>query len=246
VKVVLKDSKMREEIKSTVSLFLQIPADAITDSTIIDRSSLGSSVLVHRMYGKLADAGFPVMNYHDIMSFGDLIKRLSGESTLDAIPTPFLPAPVADTKGGIGIDVEAVDSMPATDDFREDNFYLLNFSQREIAHCIMSVDPYASFAGLFAAKEAIYKAGGIPVNVPFSSIEIHHGADGKPRFNDLVLSISHTPTTAVAVAYKQGFQEVKTSTNIMEASPSNLYIFKLIALVALVFSIASLLMLIFK
>ena len=64
----------------------------------------------------------------------------------------------------------------------------------------MQPAPYASFAGLFAAKEAIVKANNANRNKPFNTITISHDAQGKPRFPGFHISLSHTENTAVAVA----------------------------------------------
>jgi phosphopantetheine--protein transferase-like protein len=88
--------------------------------------------------------------------------------------------------------------MPVCHDFRKDHFYTMNFTPSEIAYCILRADPYASFAGLFSAKEAVIKAG-LRAR-PFNKIEIAHLADGKPVFPGFQLSISHAGQVAVAVA----------------------------------------------
>ena len=66
-------------------------------------------------------------------------------------------------------------------------------------------------AGLFAAKEAYFKAlgTGVPIS-KLAQIEIHHDSQGKPYYALLgspvkgaALSISHTSKTAVAVCIMQ-------------------------------------------
>jgi phosphopantetheine--protein transferase-like protein len=237
---------MSELVKTTVSQFLQVPVDSVTDSTIIDRSGLGSSVMVHRMYGKLAEAGFHVENYHDIISYSDLIKRLNGETIRNGASIPFIPMPTSESSIGIGIDIETAEAMPPSNDFREDPFYIQNFTQAEISHCILSPNPYMSFAGLFAAKEAIYKTGVVPVNVPFSKIEISYTSKGKPVFGNIALSISHTDTTAVAVAYNYNNVTQTQDSDRNNAAPQESIIFKSIAVIALLLSIVSLVLQILK
>ena len=87
-------------------------------------------------------------------------------------------------------------------DYREDEFYKQNFSTSEIAWCILQSQPLASFAGKFAAKEAIVKADNVYATLPIHQIEILNTPNGKPQFKGFQISISHTPSTAVAVAIK--------------------------------------------
>jgi phosphopantetheine--protein transferase-like protein len=102
--------------------------------------------------------------------------------------------------GNIGIDIEAVSSLPVTNDFRRNEFYTMNFSSSEIAYCSLQPDPYASFAGLFCAKEAIIKAEVQHRSKSFNSICISHGTEGEPLYAGFHLSISHAGGVAVAVA----------------------------------------------
>ena len=51
---------MEEKIRKIISIYTKIPEDLIVAETIIDRTSVSSSILLHRMYGKLANEGFIV------------------------------------------------------------------------------------------------------------------------------------------------------------------------------------------
>jgi len=199
---------MEEKIKEIVSIYTKIPVDQIGSSTVIDRTAVSSSIVLHRMYAKLSEQGFSVTDYWDVKNFGGLLQRVNGQSNSTDEISVSVQASVADRAtdnhqdSGIGIDIEETDAMPRTNDFREDVFYKMNFSSSEIAYCILQPDPYASFAGLFAAKEAIVKADNSFKIKGFSNIVIEHTEAGKPIFIDFNLSISHTRTTAVAVAIR--------------------------------------------
>jgi phosphopantetheine--protein transferase-like protein len=238
---------MSEVLKQTISLFLQSPSEQIHEGTVIDRTALGSSVIVHRMYAKIAEAGFAVQDYHNIISYGDLLNKLNGGLPGAGITMPAQ-APLSSNGSGtrVGIDIEHVSSMPKTNDFREDEFYAHNFSAAEISHCILQHDPYASFAGLFAAKEAIFKAGGFTASVPYSQVEIGHKENGQPFFGELALSISHTDQTAVAVAYKEAaghLDQVFSSPSVVSGTGS---LFKIISVLALMIGLISLGLIILK
>ena len=202
----------QEEIKTILAGFLKIPAGQINTATLVNRSAVGNSILLHRMYAKLGAAGFEVKNYMEVNTFGDLFRQLDGTANIEKeqpfpgsgrpaveMPPAALPANT-DSDSSIGIDIEMISSMPFADDFREDNFYSMNFSATEISWCILQPNPYASFAGLFAAKEAIVKAANQFRAMEFRNIVIQHLASGKPFYPGFNLSISHTAETAVAIA----------------------------------------------
>jgi phosphopantetheine--protein transferase-like protein len=99
----------------------------------------------------------------------------------------------------IGIDVEDVESLPDTDDYRSHLFFQENFSSKEIAHCVQQTNARASFCGVWAAKEAIVKAGAATPAPGLRHIEITYDSSGKPSHRGCMLSISHSPAVAVAV-----------------------------------------------
>ncbi len=194
--------------KEIISQFLQIDANTINENTLINRQALKSSIFLHRMYGKLADAGFVVADYSSINSFGELESILNGgsinqplkSSTVQQIEPSVFNFKPQSSNASIGIDIEKVDSLPKTNDFRSEGFYTDNFSEKEIAYCILQPNAYASFAGLFAAKEAIVKANNQYKNTKFNQLVITHSSQGKPEFDGINISISHTNESAVAVA----------------------------------------------
>ena len=196
---------VEEKIKNTVSLYTKIPVEEIAEQTVIDRSAVASSILLHRMYANLAAEGIIVENYFSIKTYGQLLASFNGKTGIDLPKDPPFVNSVSNkppSANGIGIDVEEVSSMPVVNDYREDEFYKMNFAPSEIAYCILQPDPAASFAGLFAAKEAIVKADNQYKSKPFHSINIDHLPGGKPVHLPFELSISHTGSLAIAVAVR--------------------------------------------
>jgi phosphopantetheine--protein transferase-like protein len=198
---------MENKIKKIVSLYIKVPADQITANTVVDRSAVASSILLHRMYAALSAEGIVIENYWDIKNFGNLLQQVKGdhirsfEVISDNTIEYILPAfENQSSAAGIGIDMEEIKSLPLVNDFREDEFYKMNFTEQEISYCILQADSIASFAGLFAAKEAIVKADNNYLHKTFNSIFIDHLPNGKPYHPSFQLSISHTNELAIAVA----------------------------------------------
>ncbi len=206
---------MEEKIKEIVAVFTRIPADQISAVTLVDRSAVTSSIMLHRMYAKMSEAGIVVENYWDIKNFGNLLQRIEGvtfsaNGIENLTPTAangqyYATESAQQVPVSIGIDVEEINAMPRVNDFREEVFYQMNFAAPEIAYCILQPDPYASFAVLFAAKEAIVKADNNFRNKPFNKIIVDHLPEGKPVHDQFHLSVSHTGSVAVAVAVRIAF-----------------------------------------
>ena len=202
-------------VKEIVSVFIRRPVEEIREGTDLKISS----VLLHRMYAALADDGIVIRNRSAVRTFGDLLGQAASDVPKDPVPAPFGADMVEPTSGKsnlaanrrpaagmvdfqIGLDMEDIASMPRAEDYREDPFYTRTFSQREISYCILQGDPLQSFAGKFAAKEAIVKSDGAYSDVPLNQIEILNEKNGRPYFGDFKISISHSERTAVAVAIK--------------------------------------------
>ncbi len=202
---------MKEEkllvVKKIVSKYTQISAEKINENTSLGKTAFRGSIIIHRMYAELEKNGIVVTKYHLIDTFGNLLKAISGE--LNDITGPEnlqVPRVIQsdsvrnNRKGsiqGIGIDIEHVDNLPDAQDFRTDSFYASHFSVEEIAHCIASNDAKLSFAGIFAAKEAIFKCSNIE---DLRKITIHFDTKGKPSSDGFLISISHSNGFAVANA----------------------------------------------
>lgn len=113
---------------------------------------------------------------------------------------------------GVGIDVQLIADLPVANS----DFIQRNFTSKEIAYCSGHADPSASFAGRWAAKEAVVKAlcsgsAGKPAwlegpGAPLKAIEVLPGANQAPAVTvkgvpcDVKLSISHSGAYAAAIA----------------------------------------------
>jgi len=245
---------MEEKIKNIISLYTKIPANAIGQLTIIDRSAVVSSILLHRMYANLAAEGVVVENYFSIKNYGELLGALNGKSETNLLqhaePINISVSGLPASGNSIGIDVEEISMMPVVTDFREDEFYKMNFSPAEIAYCILHSNPYASFAGLFAAKEAIVKADNQYKNKPFHTITVDHLPGGKPVHTAFEISISHTALLAIAVAVHLHTPNPSSplfpTGNLSQASPKNNSLFFFISITSLLLAALALFLILFK
>ena len=142
------------------------------------------------------EAGTPVTTLAPTSALQSKVALVAPASVSLQAPERYLGAP------SVGIDIEEVENLPETYDFREHPFYQDNFTPAEISFCVQQPDVRASFCGTWAAKEAIFKAGvGSAPGGHLKSIEILRDAAGRPLYQGCSISISHTPRTAVAVCY---------------------------------------------
>ncbi|KAL1413365.1 fatty acid synthase alpha subunit Lsd1 [Vanrija albida] len=130
-------------------------------------------------------------------------------NTANAATIKSLFAQAAGGAAGVGVDTELISAVPTSDSFRE-----RNFTAGEIAYCAAAPDPTASFAGRWAAKEAVFKALGVPskgAGAPLKDIEIvsteagpqvklHGDAAKAAGSKSIKVSLSHSDASVVAFA----------------------------------------------
>lgn len=211
---------METLLKETLANFLKIDAASISPATVIDRSAIGNSIMLHRLYARFSQQGIDVPNYNSVRTYGDLVSRVNGNSNISNGKTnsadensvalndhkTYSPAGF-----NLGIDIENANNFEPAADYREAAFYKTNFSAEEISYCLLQPNTLLSFAGLFAAKEAIVKADNSYQGVNFDTIEIKHDKQGKPVYKNFSISISHTEEVAVAVAFLPPQIDLSTS-----------------------------------
>jgi len=115
---------------------------------------------------------------------------------------------------GIGIDIAEVDRIAQK--CQKAAFVKLAFTPTEEAYCNAQAKKHQSFAARFAAKEAYMKAIGLgwSNDAQFHEIEVYRLESGQPKlrlhgnskeyfekegYTDILLTLSHTSQTAVAV-----------------------------------------------
>ena len=116
----------------------------------------------------------------------------------------------------IGIDILRLDRLRPLDGQWDDPFFRRTFTVSEQQHCQAQSQPLMAYAGMFAAKEAVFKALALPPDrVRLQHIEISHGENGEPLVTPLppldgmaaergithiALSISYEADMAAAIA----------------------------------------------
>lgn len=110
----------------------------------------------------------------------------------------------------IGIDIENVDRFKNLNQHLVERVYTIN----EIEYCNSHANSHVHLAGVWCAKEAVVKALS-DLNLSVNKIEILHRDNGAPYVNingqiqqyfetnkikNVYISISHTDTTATAIA----------------------------------------------
>lgn len=95
----------------------------------------------------------------------------------------------------IGTDIVKISRMEKS--IKNESFLRRVFTEKEIEYCKGT----ENYAGIFAAKEAYFKAIGTGITAPMTSIEILHNDRGKPYLNGISncdVSISHDGDYAIA------------------------------------------------
>lgn len=244
---------MENKIIQIVSQYTGIPEQELNDNSCISRKAVANSIVLHRMYAALASEGFAIEGYQTINTFGELLSKI--DRKYDAENTPLsgtinfthqsLSANADSTQ--IGIDMEEIAQMPVVPDFREEEFYTMNFAPQEIAYCILQPNPYASFAGLFAAKEAIVKAGNHYRDIPFNKILIDHLPEGQPVFKNYTISISHTDQIAIAVAVNIFLPDISPNTDtVIHENKNSSFLQVMLSLIAIILSAVAISIYLFK
>lgn len=128
-----------------------------------------------------------------------------------------LDLPKGGTLLGIGADVIEVDRIRGVLERQGERFLARVFTDEERAYCSAMSHPHKHYAARFAAKEAVSKCftTGIGAELGWRSVSVYHGPRHQPLVRldergaallreagatDILLTLSHTDTVAMAVA----------------------------------------------
>ena len=108
---------------------------------------------------------------------------------------------------GLGIDIVETRRFALSEKGSKDHFLRKNYSEKELDYCFSFKASEQHLAGMFAAKEAVFKALGRKISL--KSIEIERKDSGQPivfvngkRVKSIHVSLSHTSETAIAIAVR--------------------------------------------
>jgi len=110
-------------------------------------------------------------------SSGDAAAAAKAAETRSMVTALAAAAQGPNTK--VGVDVENIGAVAAD----SDTFVARNFTPAEQAYCRAAPNPAASFAGRWSAKEAVFKALGVPslgAGAPLRDIEVRADENGAP------------------------------------------------------------------
>lgn len=101
----------------------------------------------------------------------------------------------------VGTDIVKISRIEKS--IESEHFKTSVFTDYEVSHCKNA----ESFAGIFAAKEAYFKAVGTGIDRRLNNIEIKHDSKGKPYINGIEncdVSISHDGDYAISTVIMWG------------------------------------------
>ena len=122
---------------------------------------------------------------------------------------------------GIGTDIIEIDRIAMSIENHGNHFLDRIFTPREQEYALKFKNSHTTFAGRFAAKEAIAKAfgTGIGAQLGWQDIEVRHTASGAPEIRlsgkgaelaaergvcEILVSLTHTESMAAAQVFLQG------------------------------------------
>ena len=102
-----------------------------------------------------------------------------------------------------GVDIQKISEFfPDIEEFSKNDSNLLGiFTKTELSYAESKSSTRETLAGIFAAKEAIFKCNNIEKR-NWSDIELKYN-DGKPEYKGYTISISHSGEYAIAIAIKE-------------------------------------------
>jgi holo-[acyl-carrier protein] synthase len=198
------------QLRSVLAEFLDVEPTAIGPDTLLGprlSSSLaraGLDAALRRRLGVKCPAVYSVRSYRELEA-----AVFDGEVPESASPAEVqrvAEVGVAADNVRCGIDIVEIAELPEASDYWEHEFYRHAFSAAEIAYCVTQPSPREHFAARWAAKEAVKKLSAAYLAAELAELEVGLAADGAPEIRrrgallPVALSLSHSPSTAVAVA----------------------------------------------
>ena len=210
---------LEQKFAQLVTELLGIPVAQVADDVSLDtpkfRTSVGAAILATAVKSRLgktvSTAGVKTVGQLRAAILGESMPAASRGAAVPAPAAPDLasPGPLAAGPIACGVDMEDVATLPEAPDYWKHEFYREHFSPEEIAYCAGQRDPRQHFAARWCAKEALKKCSPRFMKLAFSQIQVANRSDGSVALEvrtgskwapaSVALSLSHTPSTAVAM-----------------------------------------------
>lgn len=180
-------------MESVKNLYEKLSGKQLENENSVVSQSAFSSVLRDRFISELKKMG--IQWNGEPTPLKDLGSQSSAIATA---PIPSIPLPIGKSSSNIlvGTDIQILSEFPVPSDYWTDTFYRDQFSAEEFAYALKKQNPLGTFAGIYSAKESIFKSNN---NIQRSSIVISHENDA-PQFPGYAISISHSGEYVVSVA----------------------------------------------
>jgi len=120
-------------------------------------------------------------------------------------PNPHSPIPTPQSPGlFIGVDIEEVDHLPVTSNYRTHDFYQSQFSNEEISYALLKPEPRMHLCGIFCAKEALKKSAPELIHLRMDEIQTQHH-QGRPSISTIHDSINARFTFQVSISHSNHY-----------------------------------------
>lgn len=211
------DMNHKDVVRGVVARFFDVPEADVTDTYAFPAGRMASSFARTSLYSAIKRAsGLDLAAVRTANSFGELFHESPLSRGPDRSPAGDPPLEQAATSSGstlapfrilVGVDLEEVDKFPVSDNPWQEDFYLENYSEQEVAYAQRQPNPRQTLCGMWCAKESVMKLGGDFARLRPKEILVTHHLAGRPEITLPVrapggridLSISHTDQYAMAV-----------------------------------------------
>jgi len=211
----------RAAVVAAVSRIARKPAADVSDAAMLASLGVSSSLGLSLLRTRLESACGRVLEpLRGDMRVGDLVAMLANGAGPQVRSAPEGGAVPADPPRGqeqlswrgdigLGLDIQDVEALPVTNDYRSHEFYRSHFSPGEIATALLRPDARLHLCGIFCAKEAAKKSHPLLLEMRMSDFAVTHAPSGKPLLTlsdgarlpchfQFIISISHITKFAAA------------------------------------------------
>jgi len=227
-----RDSELMDRTAVLVALsrIARKPTAQIADHMVLASLGVSSSLGLSLLRTSLESAsGKSLEPLSGMMRVGDLVTLMTNGAVPGAAPA-IADAPAAALLAatslaaatpavnesmtwpgaiGLGLDIQDVDALPLSSDYRSHEFYRSHFLASEIATAVLRPDARVHLCGIFCAKEAAKKSHPALLEARMNTLVVTHDSGGKPFLGladgelsaygfQFIVSISHTHKFAAA------------------------------------------------